>query len=120
MAHRTLTLTLIVGLAVAVSACEQEQSAPSQSPQTGSQQSAEATRAELHTTTGTVTAVDASAGRVSLDHAPVASLEWPAMTMQFKAADPSLLNDIKVGDDVRFSFIQTESNEYIIQEISQK
>lgn len=122
MAHRTLTLTFILGLTVVLSACEQEQAAPSQSPQAGSQRSTEATdsQAEQHTTTGTVTAVDPSAGRVTLEHEPVPTLDWPAMTMQFKAADPGLLKETKVGDEIRFSFIQTEANEYIIQDISQQ
>jgi hypothetical protein len=38
-----------------------------------------------HQAEGTVDSVDAKAGTVSLSHGPVASLKWPAMTMEFKA-----------------------------------
>lgn len=50
---------------------------------------------------GKVTAVDATAGRVTLDHEAIPEVEWPAMVMAFKA-DPALLKDIKVGDKVTF------------------
>jgi Cu(I)/Ag(I) efflux system protein CusF len=50
---------------------------------------------------GVVTAVDPAAGTITIDHGPVASLQWPAMTMTFKA--PSIdLKDIKPGDHVQF------------------
>lgn len=38
---------------------------------------------------GTVTAVDAAAGTVSLDHEPIAAISWPAMSMQFRVEDPN-------------------------------
>jgi Cu/Ag efflux protein CusF len=51
--------------------------------------------------TGTVTAVDKSAGTITLDHGPIAEADWPAMTMAFKAK-PELLDSVKVGDKVTF------------------
>ena len=51
--------------------------------------------------TGKVTAVDKSAGTITLDHGPIAEAKWPAMTMAFKAA-PALVNSVKVGDQVNF------------------
>jgi Cu/Ag efflux protein CusF len=50
---------------------------------------------------GTVTALDATHGKITLDHGPIADAGWPAMTMAF-AVDPALLEGIKVGDKVRF------------------
>lgn len=50
---------------------------------------------------GTVTAVDKSAGTITLDHGPIAEANWPAMTMAFKAK-PELLDAVKVGDKVVF------------------
>jgi Cu/Ag efflux protein CusF len=41
-----------------------------------------------HQAEGTVDSVDAKAGTINLSHGPVASLKWPAMTMDFKAANP--------------------------------
>lgn len=50
---------------------------------------------------GTVTAIDAARGEVTLDHGAIAELQWPPMQMGF-AADPKLLADINVGDKVAF------------------
>jgi Cu(I)/Ag(I) efflux system membrane fusion protein len=46
---------------------------------------------------------------VTLSHQPVPALQWPAMTMQFRLADPALARGLKVGDQVRFGFEQAES-----------
>jgi Cu(I)/Ag(I) efflux system periplasmic protein CusF len=54
------------------------------------------------TSTGKITAIDAAAGTVTLDHQPIPSVGWDAMTMAFTAADPAMLKDLKVGDAVSF------------------
>ncbi|WP_432423363.1 copper-binding protein [Sphingomonas lycopersici] len=51
---------------------------------------------------GTVTAIDKTAGTITLDHGPIAEAGWPAMTMAFKAA-PALLDKVKTGDKVTFA-----------------
>lgn len=51
---------------------------------------------------GTVVAVDAAAGTVTLNHQPIAALSWPAMTMQFTAENPALLQGVAAGDQVDF------------------
>ncbi len=57
--------------------------------------------------TGVVTAVDPSAGTVTLDHGPIPELGWPAMTMSFKAA-PALLATTRTGDRVKFDLVMTD------------
>ncbi|SEI96195.1 Cu and Ag efflux protein CusF [Sphingobium sp. AP50] len=51
--------------------------------------------------TGTVTAIDKSAGKITLSHGPIPEVGWPAMTMTF-AAKPELLSSVAVGDKVAF------------------
>jgi Cu(I)/Ag(I) efflux system protein CusF len=51
---------------------------------------------------GVVKKIDAKAGSVTLQHGPIAALNWPAMTMAFKA-DPALLTTVKVGQSVSFT-----------------
>ena len=53
------------------------------------------------TSIGKVTAIDPASGTITLDHGPIPAVKWDAMTMQF-TADPALLKDIKVGDQVSF------------------
>lgn len=52
---------------------------------------------------GTIKAIDAGKGIVTLAHGPVPSLKWPPMTMGF-AATPEQLKGLKVGDQVNFEF----------------
>lgn len=54
------------------------------------------------TSTGTVTQVDAAAGTITINHEPIAAISWPAMTMQFTAENPTILQGIAVGDQVSF------------------
>ncbi len=60
-----------------------------------------------HRGTGTVKEIDAAKGMVTLAHDPIASLNWPAMTMSYRLQDASLARGIKVGDVVDFEFVQS-------------
>jgi Cu(I)/Ag(I) efflux system membrane fusion protein len=73
-----------------------------------------------HKGQGTVDGVDAKAGTVSLNHGAIASLGWPAMTMEFKAANPALLKDLKPGMRVAFEFVERGSGEWVITSIAPK
>ena len=46
----------------------------------------------VHRAEGTVDAIDAGAGSITMTHDPIASLKWPAMTMDFQVANRSLLD----------------------------
>jgi Cu(I)/Ag(I) efflux system membrane fusion protein len=70
-----------------------------------------------HQAEGTVDSVDAKAGTINLSHGPVASLKWPAMTMEFKAANPSLLSALKPGAKVSFEFIERQPGEWVITSV---
>ena len=52
---------------------------------------------------GEVRKIDKDAGKLTLKHGPIASLEMPGMTMVFKVADPKMLEALKEGDKVRFA-----------------
>lgn len=71
---------------------------------------------KVHKASGKVTKVDKSAGAVTIAHGPVASMNWPAMAMAFKAKDKAMLDKVKNGDQVEFSFIQS-GKDYIITSI---
>ena len=53
--------------------------------------------------TGVVKAIDPLAKTITLDHGPVAALNWPAMVMTFKTGSLDL-GTIKPGDHVAFEF----------------
>ena len=75
---------------------------------------AAASPAAGHRAEGTVDSVDAKDGTVSLSHGPVASLKWPAMTMEFKVANPSLLQTLKLGAKVDVEFVERQPGEWVI------
>lgn len=50
---------------------------------------------------GKITAIDAKAGTLTLNHEAIPAVKWEAMAMQF-TADPAILADLKVGDAVTF------------------
>ena len=54
---------------------------------------------------GTVTAIDAQAGTVTLNHGPIASLGWPAMTMTFRVHSAAVLQGVSVGQRVHFELM---------------
>ena len=59
---------------------------------------------QVHNATGTVTKVDPAAGRITINHGPVASMSWPSMTMAFDVQDKKLAEKVKQGDKVEFEF----------------
>jgi Cu/Ag efflux protein CusF len=67
-----------------------------------------------HKGQGTVDGIDAKEGTISLNHGAIPSLKWPAMTMEFKVANASLLKDLKPGAPVSFEFVERQPGEWII------
>ena len=53
--------------------------------------------------TGVVETIDTAKGTITIKHQAIASIQWPAMTMTFKAGPPSLLQSVKVGEKVNFT-----------------
>lgn len=45
-------------------------------------------------------------GRITISHQAVPAINWPAMTMAFRLADPTLARGFKADDRVRFTFDQ--------------
>jgi len=67
-----------------------------------------------HKAEGRVDEIDAGAGTVSISHGPVASLKWPAMTMEFKLANAGLLKELKPGTTIAFEFVERGQGEWVI------
>ena len=70
--------------------------------------------APSYETEGTLDAIDAEAGSLTLTHGEIPALQWPAMTMDFLVADPGLVKDIAPGTPVRFVFKAGQPGEYIV------
>ena len=67
-----------------------------------------------HQAVGTLDAIDSKGGTVTVTHEPVASLKWPAMTMEFVPANPSLVENVKPGSAIAFEFVERKPGEWVI------
>ncbi len=74
-------------------------------------------KVETHRGEGTVTAVDPAQASVTLAHGPIASLKWPAMSMDFKVKDAALLRTLKPGQKIVFDLAGETGGEYAIVRI---
>jgi len=75
--------------------------------------------AGAHKGRGTVLDIDAAKGRVEIDHEPMASMQWPRMTMGFIVEDRAQLAKLKKGDIVEFEMREkpTADGDYLIARI---
>ena len=71
-----------------------------------------------HQATGKVEEVDAKVGTASVTHGPVASLQWPGMTMEFKAANDAILKQLKPGAAINFEFVERSQGEWVITSVT--
>ena len=70
-----------------------------------------------HQTVGKVEEVDAKAGTASISHEAIASLKWPAMTMEFKAANEAIFKALKPGSVVAFEFVERGQGEWVVTRV---
>lgn len=68
----------------------------------------------VHRGEGSVEALDAARTTVTLAHGPIATLNWPAMTMDFRVKDPALLKTLKPGQKIVFEMTEEKSGDYVI------
>ncbi len=106
-----LRLLIIASIGLAAAACSPPASEEA-SDMGGMDMSAPAATGPIQGA-GTVTAVDAAAGTVTLNHEPIAALSWPTMTMQFTVEDPTALQGIEAGDSVTFDLKSAEESQVI-------
>ena len=71
-----------------------------------------------YATTGTITAANSS--MITISHQPVPALDWPAMMMGFQVPQTLDASAFRVGDRVRFEFIQLTGGMYQLQSIARE
>lgn len=76
----------------------------------------QARQSEVHKGTGVVTNVDRSAGKVTLKHDPIKSLNWPTMSMAFAVKDKAMLGSLSKNKKVEFEFVQ-QGDQFVITSI---
>ncbi len=59
--------------------------------------------AQTPAASGEVTRLDKAGGRVTIKHGEIRNLDMPPMTMVFRVRDTGALDNLAVGDKVRFT-----------------
>ncbi len=81
-----------------------------------SSQPTSSAKTDVGYTDGEVKRVDLFAGKITIKHGFIKSLDMPPMTMVFTVKEKSMLNDIATGDQVRF-IVVSENGKMIITEL---
>jgi Cu(I)/Ag(I) efflux system membrane fusion protein/cobalt-zinc-cadmium efflux system membrane fusion protein len=71
-----------------------------------------------HRAEGRVEELDSRSDSVTIAHAPVASLNWPAMSMEFKLAHGGLRPALQPGATVAFEFVERGPGEWVITAVT--
>ena len=104
---KAMILTALLTLPIGLSGCDKKPEAPKvEAPKAAATADAMSNMempvgSKMGKGSGTVTAVDAVAGKITLDHGAIPAVGWPAMKMGF-SAKPDLLKGVAVGDKVDF------------------
>jgi Cu(I)/Ag(I) efflux system protein CusF len=80
----------------------------------GMDMSGNSAKGDTANASGVVKKIDTASGMVTLQHGPIPAIQWPAMTMGFKVADPALLKNIKEGEEVDFSLKPENGNQVVV------
>ena len=92
-----MKFSILIPLVLAITAVGTQASTHDKQP------AAAASSASVALADGEVRKVDKEAGKLTLRHGRIESLDMPPMTMVFRASDPKLLDSLKEGDKVRFA-----------------
>lgn len=117
-AFSTLTLAIVLGAtACAASAQENGHGAHgahgAHAAHTGDAGQQASAAAEL--TDGEVKRIDKEAGKITLRHGELKNLNMAAMTMVFRVKDPAMLDQVQVGNKVKFSADRVDGAVTIVQ-----
>ena len=67
---------------------------------------------------GTATLEKINSDTVTLSHGPIASMQWDAMTMDFKKPAAGIPQDLRAGSAVAFEFTQDPSGSFVLKSIA--
>ena len=100
MNYKTLTLTLLLGLATQTNLQAEEMM--HHEGHDMSQMGEMSEQAGMVMTKGIITRLDEESGKVGIKHEAIDNLKMPPMTMVFVATDLAQLKGLKVGDAIHF------------------
>lgn len=70
-----------------------------------------------HEASGTVNSVDKASKTINISHGPIKSMGMGAMTMDFRVADPYMLNEVKPGQKINFVVTTDSKGRFVILDL---
>ena len=89
-------------------------SAAAQTPDPGKMPGTAASAADL--TDGEIKKIDKDSKKLTIKHGDIGNLDMPGMTMVFQVRDAALLDQVKVGDKIRFK-VEKGASGFVVTEI---
>lgn len=111
-ALKTLARTALIGAGAALAVTAQATDAGR-----GPGVVASAAAAEL--TDGEIKKVDKGSQKLTIKHGDIKNLDMPGMTMVFQVRDPAMVDQVKVGDRIRFKVEKGSAGGFVVTEIQQ-
>ena len=112
--RQSIALLLVIALSVAFPAINHAQSSGGmKGMDMKGRDSGKKTEGAVHKDVGVVRKVDPARNAVTLDHGPIKSLNWPAMSMSFSVKDRTLLDKLQTGKTLEFEFVQ-QGKDYVV------
>ena len=123
--HSYSTIVLVAALGIGLAACGESSddsampAAQSGMPDMPNMPAADgdAGARTTHVAEGTLNSFDLAAGTANISHGPIASANWPEMTMGFKLADPDSIRAFEPGQRIRFEFTIEEGMSATVTDI---
>ncbi|KZZ57197.1 hypothetical protein A3760_16900 [Oleiphilus sp. HI0122] len=69
---------------------------------------------------GRLNKIMAERGMVNINHEPMPEMNWPKMRMNFQVQEGIELSELNLGDEVEFTLMVDDNNNYIIKDIKTK
>ncbi|MFZ5540640.1 MAG: efflux RND transporter periplasmic adaptor subunit, partial [Pseudomonadota bacterium] len=70
-----------------------------------------------HSARGRLDDVDAKTGTLVISHEAIPTLKWPAMTMEFAAANEAIAKAVKPGTPIAFEIVERKPGEWVVTKI---
>lgn len=117
---KSMKVIAFIATVAALSACSKNEASEQKKAEAPMEQmSKESSSVTTAQAVGVITAIDTKENILTLNHEAIAAINWPAMTMGFKVADPKLLNGLVVGQKVDFE-LKSEGETYTVVGVKSK
>jgi Cu(I)/Ag(I) efflux system periplasmic protein CusF len=104
----------IPALALAVATLAAQAQTPAAPAQTDAMKTSSGPDASM--ADGEVRKIDKDAGKLTIKHGEIKSLDMPPMTMVFQIKDKAMLDSVKAGDKIRFKAVN-EGGKMLVTEL---